>query len=400
MPLAIPVGLRRISGRDPHEAGRVASTLELLYDLTFVVAVGVAAGKLAGTVGAGHIGLGIAGFVFGMLAIFVTWINFSWLNSAFDCDDWAHRLLILLQMAGVVVLAIGLDAMFASLEAGGGVDIRAMVAGYVVMRVSLVTMWVRIALQAPAFRRVALGNIVGILVAQVAWVILAAVAPTLLPLLLVVAVLGVFEFSIPLFAQGRAGGTPWHRHHIAERYALFAIITLGEVVVGTVGATREAMVHHAGAWSADASMLVATGLGVTFGLWWSYFLVPFGELLHRRPERGYVFGYGHIVVLLAIAATGAGIHLLGAFLDQSSALGPLATVLALVIPLALFLASLQAVARGVGGRLFAHGGWLALAFGLLGLAVLLVALTGSIRTALALTVIAAFVPAIGHEAHA
>lgn len=75
MPLAIPVGLRRIGGRDPHEAGRVASTLELLYDLTFVVAVGVASGKLAETVGAGHIGLGIAGFVFGMLAIFITWIT-------------------------------------------------------------------------------------------------------------------------------------------------------------------------------------------------------------------------------------------------------------------------------------------------------------------------------------
>lgn len=33
--------LRRASGRDPHEHGRTATTLELLYDLVFVVAIGL-----------------------------------------------------------------------------------------------------------------------------------------------------------------------------------------------------------------------------------------------------------------------------------------------------------------------------------------------------------------------
>ena len=35
--------IRRMSGRDPHEEHRVATALELLFDLTFVVAFGVAA---------------------------------------------------------------------------------------------------------------------------------------------------------------------------------------------------------------------------------------------------------------------------------------------------------------------------------------------------------------------
>jgi hypothetical protein len=35
--------LRHASGRDPHEHGRTATTLELLYDLVFVVAIGQAA---------------------------------------------------------------------------------------------------------------------------------------------------------------------------------------------------------------------------------------------------------------------------------------------------------------------------------------------------------------------
>ena len=39
--------LRRMSGRDPHEPHRVATPLELLFDLTFVIAFGVAASQLA-----------------------------------------------------------------------------------------------------------------------------------------------------------------------------------------------------------------------------------------------------------------------------------------------------------------------------------------------------------------
>jgi hypothetical protein len=39
--------LRVMSGRDPYEQHRTATALELLYDLTFVVAFGVASEQLA-----------------------------------------------------------------------------------------------------------------------------------------------------------------------------------------------------------------------------------------------------------------------------------------------------------------------------------------------------------------
>jgi low temperature requirement protein LtrA len=39
--------LRVMSGRDPDEQHRTATPLELLYDLTFVVAFGVASEQLA-----------------------------------------------------------------------------------------------------------------------------------------------------------------------------------------------------------------------------------------------------------------------------------------------------------------------------------------------------------------
>lgn len=47
--------IRPMSGRDPHESGRVASTLELLFDLTFVVAVATGASQLAHGIAVGHV---------------------------------------------------------------------------------------------------------------------------------------------------------------------------------------------------------------------------------------------------------------------------------------------------------------------------------------------------------
>ena len=41
-----------------------------------------------------------------------------------------------------------------------------------------------------------------------------------------------------MLAETRKGGTPWHAHHIAERYGLLVIITLGEGLLGTAVALK------------------------------------------------------------------------------------------------------------------------------------------------------------------
>jgi hypothetical protein len=52
--------LRVRSGRDPNERHRAATPLELLYDLTFVVAFGVAAEQFAHLLAEGHFAAGLA----------------------------------------------------------------------------------------------------------------------------------------------------------------------------------------------------------------------------------------------------------------------------------------------------------------------------------------------------
>jgi low temperature requirement protein LtrA len=120
---------RRMSGRDPSEAHRGATPLELLFDLTFVVAFGTAANELAHYTADGRVWTGIAGFVFATFAVAWAWINYSWFASAYDTDDWVFRLATMVQMLGVIVLALGLEQAFASIDEDDVLDNGVMVAG-------------------------------------------------------------------------------------------------------------------------------------------------------------------------------------------------------------------------------------------------------------------------------
>jgi len=382
-------------GRDPHEPGRVATPLELLFDLTFVVAVGVAADQLAEMIAAGHAGNAILAFVFAMFAILVGWINFSWFASAFDTDDWAYRVCTMVQMAGVVVLTLGLPATFASIEAGRHVDVRLLVAGYVVMRVGMLLLWIRGAIQIREHRRVCVRNAVWLAIVQCAWVALALSDLTLVPTFVVIVLLGAMEMLLPVLTQGRANGTPWHPHHIAERYSAFAIIALGEGVVGTVASSSAA---GDGTVDLTTALLISAGIGITFALWWTYFLTPFGTLLHDRPRRGYLFGYGHIPVLIAIAATGSGLHGAGLVMDGTSDLGDTAAVLAIVVPVAGYLVTMVCLRWLLESRIDT------LALGLLAAALIVLAAAlgcaaAGIPVAACLLVVTAatFVPVVGSE---
>ena len=132
---------RRLSGRDPLEEHRTATPLELPFDLTFVVAFGIAANELAHYVADGRAWTGIAGFAFASFAVAWAWINYSWFASAYDTDDWVMRVATMVQMVGVIVLALGLEQAFASIDDGDVLDNDVMVAGYVVMRVPMVFLW-------------------------------------------------------------------------------------------------------------------------------------------------------------------------------------------------------------------------------------------------------------------
>ena len=309
----------------------MATPLELLFDLTFVVAFGIAANEFAHMLAENHVGAGLLAFSFAMFSICWAWINFSWFASAYDTDDWIYRVMTMLQMVGVIILALGLPQMFASIEHGDHVDNTVMVAGYVVMRIALVGQWLRAAKQDPDRRSACLTYAAFVTVAQIGWIASIFLHTSLPVTFAIVAVLIGFELLGPFLAEKRMGGTPWHAHHIAERYGLLTIIALGEGVVGTV-ASLSAVVGAQG-WTCDAVFVAVAGIGLTFGMWWVYFIVPQSRPA-ARPSRAVLlrFGYLHIVVFGAIVATGAGLHAAAYYIEHHSKLGSVETVLSVAIP--------------------------------------------------------------------
>jgi low temperature requirement protein LtrA len=326
----------RMRGRDPGEAHRTATPLELLFDLTFVVAFGIVADEFAHFLAEDHVRTALLGFAFGTFAISWAWINFSWFASAYDTDDWIFRLLTMVQMVGVIVLALGLTEMFASIDEGETVDNRVMVAGYVVMRLAMVFQWARAARQDPPRRSACTTYITTILVAQAGWVALLVADTTVAETFAWAGLLALVEFAGPWIAEKRKGGTPWHAHHIAERYGLLVIIALGEGVIGTIASLSVLVGPEGPGWSVEAALVALAGIALTFGMWWVYFVVPSGAILHARRERAFGWGYGHIPIIGAVVATGGGLHVAAYFLENNSQLDASATVLCVVIPVAVY----------------------------------------------------------------
>lgn len=328
--------VRRMAGRDPHERHRVATPLELLFDLTFVIAFGVAGSEFAHMLAAGHVGAALTAFLLATFAIVLAWINFTWFASAYDTDDWIYRLMTMVQMVGVLILALGIAPFFASIEHGHHVDNTILVVGYVVMRIALVAQWLRAARQDPAHRAACLTYAAVIPVVQLGWIGTIFLSTSVPVTVVCWAVLGFIELAIPQIAESRdETTTPWHAHHIAERYGLLTIIALGEGVVGTVASLTAVVKEHG--WTSDAIFLIVAGTGLTFGLWWIYFAVPAADILHAHRERSFWFGYLHIPLFAAIVATGAGLHTAAYYVEEQSVIGSIGSVFSVVIPVAVYI---------------------------------------------------------------
>ena len=386
-----------MTGRDPDEDGRTSTPLELLFDLTFVVAVGQAANLVAHGIFEGHTAPSLIAFAVAVFAIIWAWINFSWFASAFDTDDWVFRVVTMVQMVGVCIVALGLPNLFRSIDEGGHVNIRLVVVGYVIMRLAMVFQWLRAARQAPEHRASCLTYAGWIAVAQAGWVVLAILNLALLPTLLVIAALNFVEFLGPWRAEHIGHGTPWHVHHIAERYSLFAIIALGEGVVGTVAALASAE-EASGGITVDVLLVGAAGIGLTFGMWWAYFAIPYGPLLEAHKSRSFGWGYGQVILLGSIIATGAGLHVAALRLEDETHIGSLGAVLSVAIPVNLFILAVFGLYTILTSDVDRHHVWYFVGtIVILAAAAVLAAVGVGMPVCLVVVALSLLVPVVGHE---
>ena len=335
-PLRIVPWHRPMTGRDPDEPHRATTPLELLFDLSFVVAVAAAAAALHHELAYGHFD-GLVPFAMMFFGIWWAWLNYSWFASAYDTGDVVFRLLTLLVMAGVLVLASGVPT-----AAGASHDTTVIVVGYVMMRLALVPLWLRVAREHPACRGTALKYAGGIALVQVLWVLRAVFAQSGTLGYVTFAVLVAAELTIPWVAEHPVG-TPWHRGHVAERFSLFTIIVLGEVILSTTSAISA--VVEAGHVTAELLSLVVGALVLVFGMWWLYFKREPSEVLEgvRWEDAPFFFGYLHFLVLSSAAAVGAALAVGVDALGHEAHASPGAATVSLGASTATYLLALGAV---------------------------------------------------------
>ncbi|GAB3634269.1 low temperature requirement protein A [Microbacterium shaanxiense] len=310
--------------RDPNEPHRAASSLELFFDLVFVVAVSFSSAQLHHMEAGGHPGAGILGYLMIFFAIWWAWMNFTWFGTSFATDDWLYRTLTIVQMAGVLVLATGAESAMADH------DFTLVTAGYVVMRLALVGQWLRAAASASALRSTALRYAAAIVVVQALWVgrlFLPETAGFIGFFVLVAA-----EVAIPIWAESRKPA-PWNPSHITERYGLFTLILLGESILASANAVVDAI--ESGHHISDLLIIASSGLVVAAGMWWVYFSREHHEHINGL-RSSLTFGYFHYLIFAAAGAFSAGIEVAIDRVGGHTELGHEAAAAMLSVPVGLF----------------------------------------------------------------
>ncbi|MFE2429151.1 low temperature requirement protein A [Streptomyces sp. NPDC059373] len=287
--------LRPMTARDPAEPHRASTPLELLFDLCFVVAVAQVAAQLHHALSGDHASTGVVSYLMVFFAIWWAWMGFTWFASAYDVDDVPYRLTTFVQITGILILAAGVPRAFTEH------DFTLPVIGYVIMRTGLVSQWLRAARSHPQGRATALRYAVGTVAIQCAWTGWLFLPHSWQTAAFVA--LGLLDVCVPIWSEA-AGQTPWHPHHIAERYSLFTLIVLGESVLAATLAVQQAIDERETPLALFS--VAGGGLLIVFSVWWLYFAKPAAQFLTSN-RAGIPWGYGHYLIFASAAAVGAGL---------------------------------------------------------------------------------------------
>ncbi|HEY7598796.1 MAG TPA: low temperature requirement protein A [Candidatus Limnocylindrales bacterium] len=271
---------------------RSVSFLELLYDLVYVAVIAQAAQRLSTDIS----GVAIGQFAVVFTLIWIAWVNGTLYLELHGREDGRTRLSVFFQMGIVALLAV-----YAGIAADdlGGARFALVYVGFLL---TLAWLWNSVRRQdRPEVARVTLQYELVLVVSAAVMLGSAILEPG--TRLLVWAAFGGLWIATMLGLGFRTrsfsiGVTP--THSMVERFGLFILIVLGEVVVGVVDGLSHA--------EQDAITVVTGSLAmiIGFGFWWIYF-----DLVGRReprPEgrRIVTWVLSHLPITLAISAAGAG----------------------------------------------------------------------------------------------
>ena len=146
------------------------------------------------------------------------------------------------------------------------------------------------------------------------------------------------ELAGPFIAERRRGGTPWHAHHIAERYGLLIIIALGEGIIGTIASLGRVVGPEGPGWTRRRGLVALAGVGLTFGMWWATSWSRGPSSCTRAASARSAGATATCRSFAAIVAMGGGLHVAAYYIEHHSELDAAGTILTVAIPVAVAIA--------------------------------------------------------------
>jgi low temperature requirement protein LtrA len=242
-----------------------------------------------------------------LLALWMVWFSMALITDIYDPQRPEIQLLVIATMFGSLVMAVAVPHAFG---AHGLIFAGAYVAIHVNRGVVLVS-----ALRGHPAQRRAARIFTWFAISAVPWIAGALVAAgpareALWVLALTIDYLGaVLGQPVPGLGRTRAPGFPIAAEHLSERYRLFFIVALGELILVTGGT------YSSGGFGAGSTAAFAVSFAIT-ALLWRIYIYRAGELLPvaiagaREPARlAFVSSPAHLLMVIGIAGSAVGIEL-------------------------------------------------------------------------------------------
>jgi low temperature requirement protein LtrA len=286
---------RRAGDRIEH---RQVTFLELFYDLVYVAVIAELSHSLSS-----HIGwAGLGGFAFLFVIVWWAWLNGSLYHDIHGNNDIRTRVFTFLQMISVVAMAVFAHDALGESSVGFALSCA-------VFQLILSWLWWRTGVHDEAHRPLTLPYVTAYLLSMLLFTgsifVAAPVRFYLWGLALLFSLLAPFYMRLRNISpeiQAQMDLSINVSESLVERFGLFTIIVLGEVIIGIVSGVNE---HHDLTWHIGVTAVL--GMLLAIGLWWIYFDL----ISQHRPLRNmnivFLWLYLHLFLTISITAIGASV---------------------------------------------------------------------------------------------
>jgi low temperature requirement protein LtrA len=293
----------RVWWQPPRRAGdrvehRQVSFLELFYDLVYVALIAELSHSLSN-----HISWeGVGGFAFLFVIVWWAWLNGSLYHDLHGNNDIRTRVFTFLQMITVVSMSVFAHNALGETAIGFALSCAA-------FQLILLYMWWRTGVYDEAHRPLTPPYITSYLLSTLLFIFSVFVNAPIRFYVWGAAIL--ITILAPLYVRLRRVSPEIQAqmdlsinvsNSLVERFGLFTLIVLGEVIIGIVSGVNE---HHN--LTLQIAVTATLGMLIAIGLWWIYFDLISQHRPLQNPTSVFMWLYLHLFLTISITAVGASV---------------------------------------------------------------------------------------------